>query len=141
MCHIIFTYHYDWIKFDQIKWYRDLSQGYTKINNNSPLNALAFFHIPLPEYKIVQQMESTIGVRVESVSSPAINSGMYSAMLEMGDIMGVFVEHDHNNNFIGCLNKIDFWLKISCENAQVQPSVTFPFMEFMHKTIIYLHRL
>lgn len=97
---------YDWIKFDQIQWYRKLSEKFTQKNGNKPYPALAFFHIPLPEYKIVQQMESTIGDKDEYVSSPLINSGMYNAMLEMKDVMGVFVGHDHNNNFIGCLNNI-----------------------------------
>lgn len=97
---------YDWIKFDQIKWYREISKSYTQKNKNKAFPALAFFHIPLPEYKIVQQMETTIGEKDETVCSPAINSGMYNAMLEMQDVMGVFVGHDHNNNFIGCLNNI-----------------------------------
>lgn len=97
---------YDWIKFDQIQWYRKTSENYTERNKNRAHPALAFFHIPLPEYKIVQQMETTVGDKDEKVSSPAINSGMYNAMLEMQDVMGVFVGHDHNNNFIGCLNNI-----------------------------------
>lgn len=97
---------YDWIKFDQIQWYRKKSETFTRKNGNTPYPALAFFHIPLPEYKIVQQMESTIGDKDENVASPLINSGMYNTMLEMKDVMGVFVGHDHNNNFIGCLNNI-----------------------------------
>lgn len=97
---------YDWIKFNQIVWYRKISEKYTKKNGGNPLPALAFFHIPLPEYKIVQQMKSTIGDNEENVSSPLINSGMYNAMMGMKDVMGTFVGHDHNNNFIGCLNNI-----------------------------------
>lgn len=97
---------YDWIKFDQIEWYRKTSAKYTQKNGSKPLPALAFFHIPLPEYKVVQQMKSTIGNKEENIASPLINSGMYNAMLEMNDVMGTFVGHDHNNNFIGCLNNI-----------------------------------
>ena len=97
---------YDWIKFDQIKWYRETSQAYTSKNGNNPLPALAFFHIPLPEYEAVSKKETTVGVKLESVASPVINSGMYSAMLEMKDVMGVFVGHDHDNNYIGTLNGI-----------------------------------
>ena len=97
---------YDWIKFDQIAWYRKTSKKFTQKNGNSPLPALAFFHIPLPEYKIVQQLKTTVGDKGEPISSPEINSGLYSSMLEMKDIMGTFVGHDHNNNFIGCLNHI-----------------------------------
>ncbi len=97
---------YGWIKFDQIGWYRKTSTKYTHKNEGKSLPALAFFHIPLPEYKIVQQMKTTVGDKDENIASPVINSGMYSAMLEMKDVMGTFVGHDHNNNFIGCLNNI-----------------------------------
>ena len=97
---------YDWIKFNQIVWYRETSAKYTKKNEGKPLPALAFFHIPLPEYKIVQQKSTTIGDKGENIASPAINSGMFAAMLEMKDVMGTFVGHDHNNNFIGSLNNI-----------------------------------
>ena len=98
--------HYDWIKFDQVYWYRDQSIKYTKKNNGKPFPALAFFHIPLPEYITVQQKENTIGDKEEKVSSPKINSGMYNAFLESKDVMGMFVGHDHNNNYIGTLNNI-----------------------------------
>lgn len=97
---------YDWIKFNQIHWYREISEEYTRRNGNRPYPALAFFHIPLPEYKIVQQMESTLGDKEENVASPLVNSGMYCAILEMRDVMGIFAGHDHNNNYIGCLNGI-----------------------------------
>ena len=97
---------YDWIRFDQIKWYRETSRAYTMKNGNNPLPALAFFHIPLPEYDVVAKLETTVGVKFENVASPVINSGMYNAMLEMKDVMGVFVGHDHDNNYIGALNGI-----------------------------------
>ncbi len=97
---------YGWVKHDQVEWYRKTSEKYTRKNNNKPYPALAFFHIPLPEYNIVQRMESTVGDRDEEVCSPVINTGMFYGMIEMKDIMGTFVGHDHNNNYIGCLNNI-----------------------------------
>jgi predicted MPP superfamily phosphohydrolase len=42
---------YEWIDFSQIEWYRSQSNKFTGENNGSPLPALVFFHIPLPEYK------------------------------------------------------------------------------------------
>jgi predicted phosphodiesterase len=97
---------YDWIRFDQIKWYRQESARFSQKNNAQPLPALAFFHIPLPEYEEVKSFITTVGDRDEKVSSPKINSGMYNAFLESKDVMGVFVGHDHNNNYIGTLNNI-----------------------------------
>lgn len=97
---------YDWIKFDQIKWYREKSKKYNEKNDGKLFPALAFFHIPLPEYNQAFEIESTVGVKYENVASPVINSGMYNAFLESKDVMGVFVGHDHNNDYIGCLNNI-----------------------------------
>ncbi|MBK7106227.1 MAG: metallophosphoesterase family protein [Ignavibacteriae bacterium] len=98
--------NYDWIKFDQIQWYRNISKNFTTNNDMKPLPALAFFHIPLPEYDLIKKFPTTIGDRDEEVCSPKINSGMYNAFLECGDVMGMFVGHDHNNNYIGTLNNI-----------------------------------
>jgi len=93
--------YYDWIKADQVNWYRENSLRYTIKNNDAPLPALAFFHIPLPEYKEIAEKTGTTGTFGENVCSPEINSGMFLAMLECGDIMGTFAGHDHVNNFIG----------------------------------------
>lgn len=97
---------YGWIKFDQIEWYRNLSKKYSSLNNNKPYPAFAFFHIPLPEYNLVQKKAGTIGDKDEEVCSPVINSGMYNAFFESKDVMATFCGHDHENNFIGTLNNI-----------------------------------
>ena len=97
---------YEWITFPQIAWYRSLSQRYTRDNGGVPLPALAFFHIPVPEYKEIIGLKTTVGMNKETVCSPDINSGFYAALLECGDVMGTFVGHDHNNNYVGCLRGI-----------------------------------
>lgn len=97
---------YDWIKSDQVQWYREQSKRLTAKNGGQSYPALAFFHIPLPEYNEVWGKETTVGVKEEDVCSPDINSGMYNAFLESGDVMGMFVGHDHVNNYIGCLHNI-----------------------------------
>jgi hypothetical protein len=97
---------YEWIDFSQIVWYREQSAAYAEQNKGTPLPALAFFHIPFPEYKEVIGKSTTVGLQQEKVCSPDLNSGLYTAMLECKDVMGVFVGHDHNNNYIGCLRDI-----------------------------------
>jgi predicted phosphodiesterase len=97
---------YEWIDFTQINWYRQQSTQFTKSNGGKPFPALAFFHIPLPEYKEVVGKPTTIGSQIEQICSPDLNSGMYTALVECKDVMGTFVGHDHNNNFIGCLRNI-----------------------------------
>jgi len=97
---------YEWIAFNQVEWYRQQSEKLTKENGGKCYPALAFFHIPLIEYKEVVGKPTTFGNQNEGVSSPDVNTGMYAALLECGDVMGTFVGHDHNNNFIGCLRNI-----------------------------------
>ncbi|MGQ8336999.1 PA14 domain-containing protein [Sunxiuqinia sp. A32] len=92
---------YDWIHFDQIEWFRNVSDEYTKSNNNFPLPSLAFFHIPLVEFNNVVGKERTLGLKKEGVASAEINSGIFASFIEKRNIMGVFVGHDHNNNYIG----------------------------------------
>jgi len=97
---------YEWIKFDQIQWYREQSNIFTKENDGKVYPALAFFHIPLPEYNEIIGLKTTVGTYKEKVCCPDINTGMYAAMLESKDVMGMFVGHDHDNNYIGCLRGI-----------------------------------
>ena len=66
---------YDWIKYDQIAWYRSESARHTTENGGTPLPSLAFMHIPLPEYAD-------------------------AAMLLGRDVMGVFAGHDHVNDYV-----------------------------------------
>lgn len=92
---------YDYIKFDQIDWYRKNSITYTQQNGGSPIPSLAFFHIPLPEYNQAAADETAIltGTRKEKACAPQLNSGLFTVMKEMGDIKGVFVGHDHDNDY------------------------------------------
>ena len=39
------------------------------------------------------------GTRKEKACAPVLNSGLFTAMKEMGDIEGVFVGHDHDNDY------------------------------------------
>lgn len=99
---------YGWFDVSQILWYKKQSALFTNSNKGRPLPALAFFHIPLPEYKeLWANAELTkIGSKNEDVCSPEINTGMFAAMVQAGDVMGTFVGHDHVNDYIGVLNDI-----------------------------------
>lgn len=97
---------YDWIRRDQIEWYVRSSRTATQQNGGTPLPSLAFFHIPLPEYRQVWAQEVCYGNKFEDVCCPNLNSGLFAAMVEMGDIMGTFVGHDHVNDYWGTLHGI-----------------------------------
>ncbi len=92
---------YGWIKHDQVQWYIDNSRKFTEANDGNPPLALSFFHIPLPEFKEALKNEKSfmIGTRKEPACTPEINTGLFAAMLEMGDVLGVFVGHDHVNDY------------------------------------------
>lgn len=92
---------YDWIHFDQIAWYRQTSARFTKENGDNPLPALAFFHIALPEYDAIPNNGTMLGEKNEGSGASKINSGLFASFIEMGDVMGAFVGHDHDNDFIG----------------------------------------
>ena len=96
------TKGYDWIKRDQIRWYESCSRSLTQANGGKPLPALAFFHIPLPEYNYAAQDEKSllIGTRKEKSCAPVVNSGLFTALLDVGDVMATFVGHDHVNDYL-----------------------------------------
>ena len=99
---------YGWIEFEQVEWFRQKSSHFRTTNANKPVPGVAFFHIPLPEYnEILDSPDSSfIGIKNEAVCAPALNTGMYAAMRESEGIMGVFVGHDHENDYAGCLHDI-----------------------------------
>lgn len=92
---------YDYIKFDQIQWYRENSARFTRQNGGTPLPSLAFFHIALPEFNQAAADENAImvGTRKEKACAPQLNSGMFASMKKMGDMLGVFVGHDHDDDY------------------------------------------
>lgn len=92
---------YAWLTFDQVNWYRQQSAAFKAQNGGQPIPALAFFHIPVPEYhEAVANENATIrGTRMEEACAPRINTGMFAAMKEGGDVMGIFVGHDHDNDY------------------------------------------
>ena len=92
---------YGWFNFDQVNWYRQQSAAYTARNDSQPLPAVAFFHIPLPEYNeaVVSENAALRGTRMEKVCAPQLNTGMFTAMRTSGDVMATFVGHDHDNDY------------------------------------------
>jgi hypothetical protein len=97
---------YGWIRRDQIAWYLAEAQTRRAQNQGAPLPALAFFHIPLPEYNEVWDLYECFGEKYEGVCAPRINSGFFAALHEAGDVIGTFAGHDHVNDFVGDLHGI-----------------------------------
>ncbi len=92
---------YAWLKPEQVMWYKDLSWAYQVKNDGDTVPSIMFFHIPVPEMAEAWSDNKNMGYgsQGEKVSCPAINSGMFTAIKERGDVFGVFCGHDHDNDF------------------------------------------
>ena len=97
---------YGWITHDQVAWYLDASKRLRETNGDKALPALAFFHIPLPEYNEVWDEHVCRGSKFEEICGPRINTGFFAALHVGGDVSGTFVGHDHVNDFEGTLHGI-----------------------------------
>ena len=110
---------YDWFTFDQVDWYRRTSRALAEESGGKPLPALAFFHIPLSEYERMfdtlrnnyfyyesRKPPIVVGERREHECPGILNTGMFAAMVESGDVLATFVGHDHFNNYIGRIEGI-----------------------------------
>ncbi len=91
---------YAWIKHEQIAWYLQESQR-LRAAAGKTLPALAFFHIPIPEYQEMWNTQDCYGEKYEDVCAPLLNSGFFLAMHRAGDVIGTFVGHEHVNDFWG----------------------------------------
>ncbi len=92
---------YDWIHVDQIRWYEKTSAKYTAQNGGKPLPALAYFHICVPEFVTVANDVNRFGSFCEPCCPPDLNTGFLASAMYHKDIMGMFVGHDHTNDYCG----------------------------------------
>jgi hypothetical protein len=96
---------YAWISHAQVHWYRRTAARLAR--RHGPRPALAFFHIPLPEYETAwAEGHDVRGARNEAVNCPRINSGLFAAFHERGDVLGAFCGHDHLNDFDATLHGV-----------------------------------
>jgi len=119
---------YSGVKQEQIDWYRKNRDSY-----DSPLPSLVFQHIPTPEYfdvikKVRRFTKGAVraygnhknefytldpynsGLRdfmKESPAAPYKNIGQVDAFLEKGEVLGLYVGHDHINSFVANYKGID----------------------------------
>ncbi len=107
---------WDWLRMDQVSWYRDESLRLEQ-RLGRKLPGLMFIHIALWEHRFMwwggvdtrteadaargRARHGIVGERNEDECPGPINSGMFNAILERGDVKGVFVGHDHVNDYYG----------------------------------------
>ena len=100
---------YDFLKREQIGWYlREVEKAKKTYGDTK---AIAYMHIPLPEYQNVfsgddaqgftpsGKAEVLYGAQYESVGCSPYNSGFFDAAAAEGSLQAVFAGHDHVNDF------------------------------------------
>lgn len=92
---------YDHIKESQLEWFKQESARRREAAGGVALPSLAFFHIPLPEFRKAWDSGNAIGVKQEDICDSPVNSGLFDVFKETGDVVGIFCGHDHTNDFIG----------------------------------------
>lgn len=93
---------YDFIRHDQVAWYYETSKNLE--DKYGLLNSLMFFHIPLPEWAEMAHdalRYEVAGHKFENECPSDTNSGLFAAISERKDVRGVFVGHDHVNDYVG----------------------------------------
>jgi 3',5'-cyclic AMP phosphodiesterase CpdA len=91
---------YDWIHSDQVAWYWRTSLELERQHGRA-IPGLMFFHIPLPEFHEMILAKKVLGERHEPECPSGINGGLFAAVLERGDVRGIFCGHDHVNTYVG----------------------------------------
>jgi predicted MPP superfamily phosphohydrolase len=82
--------NYDYLSKAQVAWYE------TKVEDDTA-PSVVFMHMPLQEYGDAVDYEGTFGE--DKVYWQGINTGFFDAMVTHGKSLGVFVGHDHLNDF------------------------------------------
>ena len=94
---------YDSIRFNQIMWYWNSSEELNRYVGKK-IPGLMFFHIPIPEFIVLYRNTAQThykGTRRESVGCGPIDSGLFNALVERGEVNTVVCGHDHINDFEG----------------------------------------
>ena len=92
---------YDGPRASQVFWYWQTSMELEKhLGHKVP--SLMYMHIPTPEHALVTVHKDKVGFKgyqLEDVASHTLNSGLFSACVQRGDVKAIFCGHEHENNF------------------------------------------
>lgn len=121
---------YDYVREDQINWYKDTAKALSLLNGGKVVPAMSFQHIIVPEvYDALGMMKIPFGIGEWTFDGQAylpipnfgaytgflfeppcpshINGGQFDAWVETGDVMATFYGHDHVNSFTTSYEGID----------------------------------
>ncbi len=104
---------YDFIYYDQIKWYEWMVQGVSEAQfgefnpeEGKVVPSMLFFHIPIPEFEEAANAWSKgeieaatgFGENREGIYSAPVNTGLFHVAKRLGSTTHITVGHDHVNS-------------------------------------------
>ena len=117
---------YDCFHPNQIAWYEETIKTIARQENgdeSQPVPSLAFFHVPMREFAAGYDTgERVWGRRLETEGASFVDDEMFETMVALGSTKGVFVGHDHMNNYTVNYQGIQLSYGLSCDhNIYVVP--------------------
>jgi len=98
---------YDYIKLDQISWYKDTSELLQKYNGGEVVPGLMAFHIPLIENKYADLAKDNdrlvseyTGSRNENICSSNTDTNLFETVIKRKDVKAIVTGHDHVNDYM-----------------------------------------
>eukprot|EP00928_Gymnodinium_smaydae_P081430 TRINITY_DN64956_c0_g1_i1.p1 TRINITY_DN64956_c0_g1~~TRINITY_DN64956_c0_g1_i1.p1 ORF type:complete len:430 (-),score=61.77 TRINITY_DN64956_c0_g1_i1:58-1347(-) len=99
---------------DEVAWFRQAAEAHRATNGGQPVPGLTFTHIPLPEYVAAWNRASELRGHLDEpsaaqgagVSCVMNSSGLFAAMVDAGQMLGVTCGHDHDNDFAASLDGV-----------------------------------
>lgn len=95
--------YYDYIHADQIQWYYETSTFLEDYLNQVTPSIMAF-HMPLQEIYYAWNnrlaFENWAGEKNDPIGASPINSGLFTAITQRGDVVATVSGHDHLNTFM-----------------------------------------
>lgn len=123
---------YDGPRASQVFWYWQTSKALeSHLGHKVP--SLMYMHIPTPEHALVTVHKNKVGFKgyqLEDVASHTLNSGLFSACVQRGDVKAIFCGHEHENqfsaNYMGIMLGYDGFLSYhACHNEDIRGCCLF----------------
>lgn len=101
------TLAYDFLKQDQIDWYkRMVDYSTSKFGDNAKIPSAAYFHIPTPEFFTAWNERTEESVILGSTDemgggpTPTSDTHIFDVMKELGSTIAISCAHDHVNDSV-----------------------------------------
>ncbi len=100
------TYSYEYIKEDQIAWYKSASET-LEAYTGAPVKGIMAFHIPLLENTYADKEKNNTDVvyeysgdKGEAICPSYYDTDLFETILERGDVEAIVTGHDHSNSYM-----------------------------------------